>query len=177
MIEIRRRPPPAYRSNYLGTCTSQGNYRVTRRWDCAWRPGAGGKGGPCSWAGRRDAGPYAPRGGDFCGGNHRRKSRCRLPRHLRLHCRRHRRRWHRCLLRHRHRWLHCRSPSCCSTIYKNIVLRTDLRSNQSCDCGNFRQFWNINYPTCVNNNNTNEAIYCTIVFRNTVAWSGTVVRL
>lgn len=24
------------------------NYRVTRRWDCAWRPGAGGKDGPCS---------------------------------------------------------------------------------------------------------------------------------
>lgn len=24
------------------------SYRVTRRWDCAWRPGAGGKGGPCS---------------------------------------------------------------------------------------------------------------------------------
>lgn len=40
--------PGRYRSNYLGTSTSQGNYRVTRRWDCAWRPGAGGKGGPCS---------------------------------------------------------------------------------------------------------------------------------
>lgn len=87
------------------------NYRVTRRWDCAWRLGAGGRDGPCSWSGTRDAEPYVPRGDDFCVGNHRRKSRCRQ-----FHLLRHpRQRYYRCHFRCRYRMFRSR---CCRTIWK-----------------------------------------------------------
>lgn len=32
----------------LSVCVYSDNYRVVRRWDCVWRPGSDGRGGPCS---------------------------------------------------------------------------------------------------------------------------------